>query len=527
MLDANIEKNNNERIKYLVKEHFSLTEESYNFFSKEIDSRNLLKTYKDFLEKNNSTNLRVSFDLPTIYRERLDNGWSFFKNTFSNFCNNYLLGYDNFVANKVTINKNDIKLRKAIVSFYTKKENYQYTARDIFRTSSSIQGLSDIENKIIKTIDSHLLEVSKICLPKSSIKMVVSLNFADWFLCSTAENWKSCLNLESEFHAAYWAGLPGLIGDKNRCMIYITDGNTKTYQGITVERIIARSWGMLGHNNKLYIVKPYPLPNLFDYRTVKEVTGLETESFNDGNFYSKEPADLLYFNSKDAKKTSFIFQDLIGFHPEKIGSICYQGRNGFYVYVNGKLHVGKQIINYTGGFSELVKNNTKIEEYFLKPILCGVCGTLIDRERVDRVTFYNEETKERVIISICRDCLHEMKKCEICGLIHVKNSKHTKVVNGDIICDDCFDKHFFTCEDCGKYYRKSEVKKMKDKYGTTRKICKSCFETWYAETHKLCIICGWYHHKDDLIRFEELEKEFACKNCMKHDLTSRQFFLKL
>jgi hypothetical protein len=527
MLDATIEKNNNERIKYLVKEHFSLSEESYNFFSKEIDSRTILSTYKDFLEKNNSNNLRASFDLPIIYREKLDNGWSLFKNIFGSFCILNSLTYENFVNNKILINKNEMKLRKAMVSFYTKKENYPYTARDIFRVSS----ISDkIAAQITTIIDNVLLEVSKICLPKSSIKMVVSLNFADWFLCSTAENWRSCLNLESDFHASYWAGLPGLIGDKNRCMVYITDGNTKTYQGITVERIIARSWGMLGDNNKVYIIKPYPLQNLFDYRTVKEVTGLNTESFErTGGYVSKQPADLLYFNSTDAKKSAFIFQDLVGFHSDYKGTICYQGRNGFYTYINDKLHIGKQIINYSGGFSNLIKNNEKIEKYFIKPAFCSLCGSLVDSERAERIEIYNDETNQIELITVCKKCLYSMIRCEHCGVTHRKDSKHLKQINGTIICVDCFKKNYFECEDCGNIHRKNEAKRIKDKYGDIRKICKSCFEKWYQDSYSYCEVCNSYNLNKYMKNVNSIDgfEMMACENCLKHSLSEKQLFLKL
>ena len=102
------------------------------------------------------------------------------------------------------------------------------------------------------------------------LQIVLSLNFADWFLCSTAESWTSCLDLKSSHQSAFWASLPGLIIDKNRALVYITDGTKKEFCGITTDKFITRSWILLNIFCSHYAQKP-----VCDY--YKRVTSTGTE----------------------------------------------------------------------------------------------------------------------------------------------------------------------------------------------------------------------------------------------------------
>lgn len=52
----------------------------------------------------------------------------------------------------------------------------------------------------------------------------------------------------------------------------------------------------------------------------------------------------------------------------------------------------------------------------------------------------------------CKDCVDNLKKCEICGKIIVKN-KNTGIDNNEhIICNSCLQTHTFTCGMCGKLH---------------------------------------------------------------------------
>ena len=210
------------------------------------------------------------------------------------------------------MNKNSVKLRKALLTFYCSKENIIYLLRDfksfkllkkinydednslylklynryddiffsrkafnVIKTESTIKKYL-LKNKIIYTsgiienIRENVLDsldkTNESKLPNTDLELVFSANFADFFLCSTSEKWTSCLNLESDYSYSYWAGIPAFITDKNKILVYLTDGRKKEYLGIQSERMIARNWMFLTKdikNEKKYYFINRGYPNDF------------------------------------------------------------------------------------------------------------------------------------------------------------------------------------------------------------------------------------------------------------------------
>lgn len=106
----------------------------------------------------------------------------------------------------------------------------------------------DTKEKFEKIIDFIIKESSELIgkykLPnKKKLEMVISLNPVDWLLCSTGEKWSSCLSLDSSY--MFWGGIPTMLGDKNRALVYITDGRKKKYMGMEVDGFLTRSWVLL------------------------------------------------------------------------------------------------------------------------------------------------------------------------------------------------------------------------------------------------------------------------------------------
>ena len=66
----------------------------------------------------------------------------------------------------------------------------------------------------------------------------------DWLLASTAEKFSSCFNLDNPNGGGYsfCLGIPFLSGDKNRMMLYITDGTKKEFMGLKVDSVQTRTW---------------------------------------------------------------------------------------------------------------------------------------------------------------------------------------------------------------------------------------------------------------------------------------------
>lgn len=265
-----------------------------------------------------------------------DYGWHIFKTLFYFFYTSKNIGYREFYENKsLDENGNKVRLSKLIKKFYTSDKLYsfrfidnffrsdifrRYVSRDeekrerVFRdlkkvfdikTIGSLERLQvlpenynfklmyevsrdgvyetikhreTLDEDKIKELIHYIIQIANEIIGehkaprKDNLQMVLSLNPIDWFLCSTGENWSSCLNLETETEG-YWTGLPFLIGDKSRALVYITDGSKKEYMGMKVDKMISRSWVLLFRHKKTKetfwnFVKEYPntygLKNIFE-----------------------------------------------------------------------------------------------------------------------------------------------------------------------------------------------------------------------------------------------------------------------
>ena len=206
--------------------------------------------------------------------------------------------------------------------------------------------------------------------------MVFSANFADWFLCGTSEEWSTCLNLESFHSQSYWAGLPSLIVNKNLILVYITDRTFKTYNAITVERMLCRCWITLfkdeSNSKFLFINKSYPtrmdcthiIRNLFSEK-MKVIDYLD---FSKGKLETAYPIRFLWHQvGTDIKVSSNTYIDNL--EIEEINEEYYKFLNSptkkevFSISKNTFRPINRAF-KYRQGFHFLMKHNLKIGEFF-------------------------------------------------------------------------------------------------------------------------------------------------------------------
>ena len=517
-------------ISSIVEKHFGLDKKSLEYFKSEITSTTIDSYFETIFKEHKVEDLRVKYKIPREICSTLDNGWKVFIHCFSKFIEKYNFTYDNFVDNKVLIDKNNIKIRKALIAFYTDINNFSLFRRDM-GSQVTMENIEMVKNWEIKKsvhpklienitayIDQVLDSISQKCLPKSDIYLVLSCNFADWFLCSTAESWKSCLNMESEFHGAYWTGVPGLIGDKNRCLLYITDSNKKTYQGISVDKIIARSWGLLSTNEILHINKPYPLADMFDARIVSVITGLKTKDLGSlssaSDFTSKNKIHLTYFND-ERKPSCFIYQDNSGFSEDLY---IKRASSGFYAFIKGKLTRGEPIIRYENGLTHLVEKGEAVDKYIIRKLICSNCG-----HSAEDVMIYTIDGEE---IILCQSCLKEnYSKCHDCRAYHKKDyliDVECEDGKTNKVCKSCLIKNYSKCEICNKYFSKEGLYTVYDNYGNKSRICKSCVNN--IPDLVRCNDCGSYMPQNMILQADLHGTEFMCENCLRRHSDKKQFF---
>ena len=240
-----------------------------------------------------------------------------------------------------------------------------------------------INKDILRTIITKIYEkIGENKAPTRKLNLVISLNFADWFLCSTGEEWTSCLNLDSPYDCCYWKGLPGLIEDKNRCMVFLTDGTRKNFHGIETYHIVARTWALLVRTNKnpeikLNIIRGYPNSFGFDY-LVNQLGFINTVSRNELYKMVDEEENIEYpyefdglfmkTNNPDRFWALTIFGDDYGlkYNPETKKfqwDFCSGGAVNWFVDKNNEIDNQTTIYaRYNKGVSGLIKDNKKLEE---------------------------------------------------------------------------------------------------------------------------------------------------------------------
>lgn len=125
------------------------------------------------------------------------------------------------------------------------------------------------------------------------------------------------------------------------------------------------------------------------------------------------------------------------------------------------------------------------------------------------------ELKENIISveddKYCPDCLDEalnngdVSVCDKCGEYFYEGNAIYIQEAGEIVCEDCAERHFYKCKECGQYFASC--------YDTCNGdyICSSC-----AEEYSVCENCGNLMHPDDVCIHHGLP---YCSDCFE-DLES-------
>ncbi len=464
---------NYNKIEELVENYFSLNSNSLKRFKENLYNPDIDDVYKKLISKED---FRFKINLSDEDMLEFDEGWKNFKKIFKTFVNENNILYSDFINGTMMKNKNLIKLSKELAEFYSENEPSYISDLD-HGWRYFIEGERDTYEKkrkaIIKeNVMSWYKEVSsrKFSGKASEISLVLSLNFADWFLCSTGENWTSCLNLESDYHGAYWTGLPGTIVDKNRALLYLTDGRTKNYLDIKTDRILKRSWVIIDKDNVLNIIRFFPSEISTDLIRKKFGNDWNYLPENEKRFVSKHGVEFLRYTSGDS---CFIYQDhtVLNQHNKKYHFVGSVGNGGYYCLDKSGNLAGRNIFSLTSGLNYIVEKNKNISKYLLKNIKkCAYCdGEIIDDDFIIHDGHY-----------YCEDCYSEhFYECSGCGLTFFENA--TYAVNYESWCRSCFRERFFCCDGCHENLPLEE----KIEVGN-HKVCKNCYELYFAT----CDVCG-------------------------------------
>jgi hypothetical protein len=509
-----IDNKNIEIIDTLVSKYFSLETNSLKIFKEKLRNPSTDPEIEKIFS--GSQDLRVRYRIPDEYLEFLDIGWLHFKEYFSFFYSHNGISYTSFRNNKICYGGKTLKLKKALYDYYMENSSIAANFLGLRKFEKDIPEYSiELEKRIIMYLD----KVGIYKLPSNGMEVVLSLNFADWFLCSTAEDWSSCLNLESNFHGAYWSGLPGLVTDKNRLMIYVTEGKKKDFLGIKIDSFLSRSWMIIDADNIFNILRFFPSEKI----NTRDINNIIKLPCNIGKgWVAKNPIDFLYFSNE---KSSFAYLDYSKISRRLDGKFLMQsnkdGRFSYYDKTINKIIEGKSIFYFKYGFSYLVEQDKNLES--VNKHSCMHCGKFVE-----------ENLKEFEDLFLCNHCYKEIIiTCDRCGKKELKRKIEgwRTVEDGRIVCCDCVQLYYDDCKKCGSFKPKEKIvhitQSLDDpsKKIPIKKICKDCLKNLeidyeYCDTCKIAIINPVM---DDFIYL--YNHETICKKCLRHEHDKGQYLI--
>ena len=400
----------------LIKNHFCYNKASLNKLKRMIKKPYFDPVYKSLgLDKYGRKYFPIDYN---AFREN-DNAWVLFKRYFSMFCVSLNVSYKNFLDGYAIIEKNQYKILKALIAFYSdeKQKDYLLLNNDVIRWNY-FKYNSNLERAIREAWE-VIAENKK---SKKQLYVVLSLNYSDWFLCSTGESWTSCLNLYGD-GGTYWISIPSIFADKNKCLIYITDGQQKTVFGLTKERFINRTFGFLDESNNLYLVRHYPnstyesinYKKLFNYPYgVRDLN-----NYTHGVYGKHTVEPLITSFSKNSKVVSFPYLDSHNYEVDEYNDDClilksdddsrqkcfsvfYNKDKSFsLVDDNDEIRLSRSNTN----FASIVKKEVSLR-YLKYRKLCSVCEDGLPSSRL----------KDDLKNSYCRDCYEKLNECEKCRI---------------------------------------------------------------------------------------------------------------
>ena len=379
------------------------------------------------------------------------------------------IGYKEFIENKVIFQKNQTKIKKVFeIAYAANKEEFESDSYCEYSKEKCAEW-------IVKKFE--VIGASKKSAKK--LQFVISFNPMDWLLASTAEKFSSCFNLNNESGGyQYCLGLPFLAGDKNRMMLYITDGSKKEFMGIKVDSVQTRTWCLLDKSGNFNIVKWYPN----DTVGVNPVVSITKNSkFKNRDTFSKSKYNLDIISTKKGAVIG-VYSDMGRLKAEDNKLfIVGNGKDGQQIFT-------KNLIDVTGNG----RNSFRFGEMeAARQFGISGCGY--------RVSKWKQ-------LGLHLDLFFPTLRCKKCG--QDKAGFLLRNENG-YLCYDCYKDSICICEQCSNEFIKTDkINTVETTEGKIIKLCPSC----YAQAQKrICSCCGKYS-KEALTLTADGQK--VCKSCL-------------
>lgn len=394
-------------------------------------------------------------DIQSIF-ESSDSSYRMFKNYFYRLINylkehyNCNIGYKEFIENKVIFKKNTTKIKKVFEVICAEEHDLYIDSTGNDYTKN------DCADWIVRCFER--IGASKKSAKK--LQFVISFNPMDWLLSSTGEDWSSCFNINNQGGGyQYCLGLPFLAGDKNRMLLYISDGSTKECVGIEAHHYQTRTWCLLDRSGSFNIVKWYPNDTV-GVKPVNSITGYNNFKDRDYFTHSKYSIDIL-----STKKGA-----VIGVYSD-MGRLVEEN-NELWISGNGK--EGQQV--FTKNLIDISHSSTRNSFHISDSINVRNFG-------ISQPGYRIPEWKN---LGLHVDMIFPSMKCD-CG---ADNKGGFMFKGKKFLCYDCYKDRVYTCGSCeNEDFINGEVYEIETTTGEKIKLCKDC---WERRQEQICSCCGKY-----------------------------------
>lgn len=319
---------------------------------------------------------------------------------------------------------------------------------------------------------------------KAKAYICLSRNPVDFIYCATDHSFTSCLSLTSDYSAAYYMSLGGLVADTSRFMMMITNKRLKehkvrdqTFKHLSIQ---SRCWGYVNvEKGEVFLDREYPSNN-YDLGSIlkKHLNVVRGDDFVSSSFIcpaSNSELDisryLPYLDSVQARNIK-----------DALGRVRYAAGEG-----GG---AGSFDLDSEEGF-EGMEVGPRSER-----VRCADCES---RHNISNMTAVGSGDY------ICSGCLEEnYSLCQGCDEYHRADDLYE--INSHEYCDLCRQNLFTRCNECNEWVSTSEVD---EKNG----VCEDCL----AENFEECSGCGNHHHLGEILHTSADEP--YCPDCYNLNFT--------
>lgn len=282
---------------------------------------------------------------------------------------------------------------------------------------------------------------------------VLSIHPCDYLNMSHGRNWQSCHRIGGEYCGGIWSYML----DPVTMVFYTVDRDFENADNNIFDQPKINRQLFMYDNFGLYQSRLYPNDNDRD---------------NNDNF--RNAAQQIMAQCLDAPNYWTI-------RKGDEANNCCSTRGGSLQYPDYEY-------SYAGisTFSTLKDHETP-RIYIGGPAYCPVCG---------------DEYDDSEYMGCCEG---ERRVCVDCGArIHEERDYFHTLPNGDVICNDCYEDHYFTCSECGEIYYEDSMNETI----TGEFICDRCADRYY--TH--CDYCDKYAPSDEV--HETTDGDLICEDCI-------------